>query len=259
MRTRALGIVAVVLSAATLAPAQPGEAAAVRVCAHPAPGFFTRDASGQPAGLEFDLLSGFGAATKRKVTFDGAPSFAQLLNDTEAGNCQIGASTVTVTEERRKRLQFSVPYFPNRIVVVQKTATGFARESDLKNQRVAVVTGTISERLVNAMPGVLPVPVKDDAAAFEALQKGEVHALACDSAVVLHHLGQNNDLGLAFPIGERSFFGFALPLDSKLGASLDQYLKGLVRSGEFAKILARHFGAANAEMLARDVAETIGK
>lgn len=239
--------------------AQDAAETALRVCTRPAPGFFTRDAAGQTAGLEFDLLSGFAAATGRKITFDPAPSFDQLLKDTEAGRCQIGASTVTVSEERKARFRFSVPYFPNRIVVVQKTSTGFASPADLKDRRVAVVKGTISERLVSAMPGVLPLVVGEDAAGLDALLKDEAHAFACDSAVVLHHLGVYKDLGMAFPIGERSFFAFALPPDSSLVGPLDDYLRRVIRSGEFQKMLAKHFGAGNAETLADDVALSLGK
>ncbi len=239
--------------------AQDAAPSGIRVCTRPGPGFFSQDAAGQPGGLEFDLLSGFASATGRKITFDPAPSFDQLLRDTEAGRCQIGASTVTVSAERKARFKFSVPYFPNRVVVVQKASTGLASAADLKDRRVAVVKGTISERLVSAMPGVLPLVVGEDAAGLDALLKDEAHAFACDSAVVLHHLGVYKDLGMAFPIGERSFFAFALPRDSSLVGPLDDYLRRVIRSGEFQKMLAKHFGAANAETLADDVAESLGK
>lgn len=239
--------------------AQDAAGTALHVCTRPAPGFFTLDTAGQPGGLEFDLLNGFATAAGRKITFEPAPSFDQLLKDTEAGRCQIGASTVTVSEERKARFKFSIPYFPNRIVVVQTSATGFTGPADLKGRRVAVVKGTISERLVSAMPGVVPHVVSEDAAGFDALKKGEAHAFACDSAVVLHHLGVYTDVAMAFPIGERSFFAFALPRDSGLKGPLDEYLRRVIRSGEFEKMLARHFGAANAETLAGDVAQSLGK
>ena len=239
--------------------AQDAGPTALRVCTRPAPGFFAQDAAGQPGGLEFDILSGFALSTGRRLTFESAPSFDQLLKDTEAGRCDVSAATVTVSEERKARFRFSVPYFPNRIVVVQKTSAGFSSPADLKDRRVAVVKGTISERLVTALPGVLPLIVSEDAAGFDALLKGDAHAFACDSAVVLHHLAANQDLGMAFPIGERSFFAFALPRDSSLVGPLDEYLRRLIRSGDFQKLLSKHFGATVAETLAEDVAAGLGK
>jgi len=70
---------------------------------------------------------------------------------------------------------------------------------------------------------------------------------------VLHFLGQHSELGIAFPIGERSFFAFILPKASKLGSSLDAHLKGLAKRGEFEKMLGKHFGEANAAFLASEV------
>jgi polar amino acid transport system substrate-binding protein len=228
------------------------------VCTHTNAGFYASDGKRPPTGLEAEILTTFAAATGANLVFRDESSFEAVLKDTEAGRCQIGASTVTVNEERKSRFLFSAPYFPNRVVVVQKTSSGFTQAADLKGRRVAVVKGTLSTGFVAAIAGAVPVPVVDDAAAFAALLKGAADALACDSAVVLYFLSQHPDLGIAFPIGERSFFAFILPKDSKLGSALNAHIKGLVQRGEFKKMLARSFGDANAEFLASEVVGTAG-
>ena len=239
--------------------AQEAGGESVRVCTFPAVGFFARDAAGAASGFEFDLLTGFAAGSKLKVTFVDVPLFEQLLKDTASGQCQIGAATITVTEERKTKLSFSAPYFPDRVVVVQKTSTSFAQPADLKDRRVAVVKGTLSVGLVNNIPGAKAVLVDDDDSAFQALLKGTADALACDSAVVLHYLKLHEDLAIAFPMGDRSFFAFALPTGSKLVGPLNDYLRSLKKSGAFTKLLAKHFGEANAEFLAEDVAKATVK
>jgi polar amino acid transport system substrate-binding protein len=248
-----MGLCLVVSFASALAAQEGGES--VRVCTFPAAGFFARDAAGAASGLEYDLLTGFAAASRLKVTFTDVPHFDQLLKDTASGACQIGAATIAVTDERKAKLAFSNPYFPNRVVVVQKTSTAFAQPADLKNRRVAIVKGTLSVSLVGGIAGAKPVLVDDDDAAFQALLKGAADALACDSAVVLHYLKLHADLAIAFPMGDRSFFAFALPQGSKLVAPLNQHLASLQKSGAFTKLLAKHFGEANAEFLAEDVAK----
>lgn len=238
-----------------LAPAVAGaQTEPIKVCVHTNAGFFTREAGGSPAGLEADLLTRFAASVNASLTFQDDATFEAVLANTEAGRCQIGASTVTVTEGRKSRFLFSVPYFPNRVVVVQKSSAGFNQPSDLKGHRVAVVKETLSVGFINAIPGVQTVLVKDDAAAFAALLKGEADAVACDSAVVLHFMSLHPELAIAFPIGERSFFAFILPKGSKLQGPLDAYLKKLVPTPEFTRILAKHFGESNAEFLASEVA-----
>ena len=238
-----------------LAPAVAGaQAEPIKVCVHENAGFFTREPGGSPTGLEADLLIRFAASVNASLTFQDDPTFEAVLANTEAGRCQIGASTVTVTEGRRSRFLFSVPYFPNRVVVVQKASSGFNQPADLKGHRVAVVKETLSVGFITAIPGVAPVMVKDDAAAFAALLNGEADAVACDSAVVLHFLSRHPELAMAFPIGERSFFAFILPKGSKLQSPLDAYLKKLVPTAEFTRILAKHFGESNAAFLASEVA-----
>lgn len=239
--------------------AQEGGGDSVRICTFPAAGFFARDGAGVASGLEYDLLTGFAAAGKVKATFEDVPLFDQLLKDTASGKCQIGAATITVTEERKAKLSFSNPYFPNRVVVVQKKSSAFAQPADLKDRRVAVVKGTLSESLVTGISGAKSVLADDDDAAFQALLKGAADALACDSAVVLHYLKLHSDLAIAFPMGDRSYFAFALPPGSKFVGPLNEHLKSLQKSGAFTRLLAKHFGEANADFLAEDVAKASAK
>lgn len=235
------------------------EGEAIRACSRPGAGFFARGAEGQPTGLEYDILKSFADALKVGLVVDDAPSFEALLTRAEGGRCHVAAAGITVTDERRKRFAFSTPYFPNRVLIVQKAPASFLKPDDLKGQRIAVVSGTLQARLVAALPGVRVVEVNSDDALFDAVSKGEADALACDSAVVLHHLGRRPEFSTAFPLGERSFFAFALPLSSNLVGPLNEHIKTLVRTGEFARMLARHFGEANAEFLASEIANNAPK
>jgi ABC-type amino acid transport substrate-binding protein len=140
------------------------------------------------------------------------------------------------------------------VLIVQKSPSAFLKVDDLKGKRVAVVGGTFQAKLLGALPEVRVVSVSEDDALFDAVTKGQADALACDSAVVLHHLGRRPEFTTAFPLGDRSFFAFAFPKNSTLLSPLNEHLKNLARSGEFARMLGKHFGEANAEFLASEVA-----
>jgi len=249
------------LVAGTLAPtaATAAERESIRACSRPGAGFFSRDASGTPSGLEYDILRSFADAMKVDLVIDDAPSFDELLSRAEGSRCHIAAAGITVTEERKKRFAFSNPYFPNRVLIVQKAPAAFLKADDLKGQRIAVVGGTFQARLVAALPDVKVVSVNNDDALFDAVSKGQADALACDSAVVLHHLSRHPEFTTAFPLGERSFFAFALPLKSNLVGPLNEHLKTLARTGDFTRMLAKHFGEANAEFLASEIANNAPK
>ena len=250
---------AIVLAGPATGAAGVAEQGAIRACSRPEAGFFSRDTAGAPFGLEYDLLKSFADAMKIDLVIDDAPSFDELLTRAEAGRCHVAAAAITVTEERKKRFAFSTPYFPNRVLIVQKAPTAFGKPDDLKGHRIAVVGGTFQARLVAALPDVRVVSVNDDDALFDAVSKGRADALACDSAVVLHHLSRHPTFNTAFPLGERSFFAFALPLNSNLLGPLNEHLKTLARTGDFTRMLAKHFGEANAEFLASEVANNAPK
>ena len=253
------GAAALLLCAFGPRSAAAAERPAVRACTRPGAGFFARDAASQASGLEYDILRSFADTLKADLVIDDAPSFDELLTRAEGGRCHIAAAGITVTEERKKRFAFSTPYFPNRVLIVQKAPTAFQKTDDLKGQRVAVVGGTFQARLLAALPEVKVVSVNSDDALFDAVSKGQADALACDSAVVLHHLGRHPEFSTAFPLGERSFFAFALPLKSNLVGPLNEHLKALVRTGDFTRMLAKHFGEANAEFLASEIADSAPK
>ncbi|MEO8361198.1 MAG: transporter substrate-binding domain-containing protein [Vicinamibacteria bacterium] len=234
-------------------PAVAGDDQILRACTRPGAGFFTRDSNGTPVGLEYDVLQSFATSLKRKLVIEDAPSFEELLARAESGRCDVAAAEITVTEDRKRRFAFSAPYFPDRMLVVQKAPTAFSRVEDLTGKRLAVVGGTLQAALVSALKEVTPVLVDDDDALFAAVTNGRAEALVCDSAVVLHHLTQHPDFSPALPLGERSFFAFALPKGSSLLALLNGHLRTLQENGQFQKLLGRHFGEANAEFLAAEV------
>jgi ABC-type amino acid transport substrate-binding protein len=259
MLTLAGGGAALFLGVLSAASAGAAEREAIRACSRPGAGFFARDPSGQPSGLEYDILKSFADALKVDLIIDDAPSFDELLARAEGGRCHVAAAGITVTEERKQRFAFSTPYFPNRVLIVQKAPAAYVKAEDLKDRRIAVVGGTFQARLVAALQGVKVVSVNNDDALFEAVAKGQADALACDSAVVLHHLSRRPEFSTAFPLGERSFFAFALPLKSNLVGPLNEHLKSLIRTGDFTRMLAKHFGEANADFLASEIANTSPK
>jgi len=70
-------------------------------------------------GFDIDILTGFAKAYGYALeTVDYA--FSDMLRAVSNGSCDIGASSITVTEERTEFLQFSEPYYEGQILVVVK-------------------------------------------------------------------------------------------------------------------------------------------
>ena len=107
---------------------------------------------GQPYGFEYDLLQAYAkwlnqGSKKRQIhtrmVFILVP-FDQLLTGLVNGKGDIAASGLTITPERSKSVNFTLPYVPNveEIVVMNKTAKGLDSLQDLQGKSVFLAKGT---------------------------------------------------------------------------------------------------------------------
>lgn len=231
------------LWASTLvAAALPASADDLAVCARPNAGFFA-SVDEKAVGFELDLLAAFAADEGLDLQVRWAPSFGALLDDVAAGRCDVGAAAITITEERRRRVAFSSPYFPVRAVVVAPIDRTVTDASDLAGASVAAVAGTQHETLLRALGSdVEVVTVAGDDALFAALRAGDVDALVCDSVTAVHHLRDTTDFRVKAALSEPQEFGFALPRESRWVQALSSFVETLrADTRAYRSMLERHF------------------
>jgi ABC-type amino acid transport substrate-binding protein len=101
--------------------------------------------------------------------------------DIECGN-------TTATIERGKLVNFTAPIFVTGAAVMVRTTSKFNTLSDLKDRKVAHVSGSTGEKIVgraNATGmGLLPLPLKSNADAFKALVSGQADAWITDAVLL---------------------------------------------------------------------------
>jgi polar amino acid transport system substrate-binding protein len=109
------------------------------------PPFEMLDTSGQPAGVSVEMARALGKYLQRPIRFENIP-FDGLIPSLKTGKVDLVISSMTVTEERKKSIDFSHPYLkmglsilanknspiqsiadvdkPNTTVAVKKATTG---------------------------------------------------------------------------------------------------------------------------------------
>ena len=65
-----------------------------------------------------------------------------------SGKASLAASGITITEDRKKNVDFSEPYVKTGIVVIFPKATPFETADQLKGKKIGVQSGTTSETYV---------------------------------------------------------------------------------------------------------------
>ena len=97
------------------------------------------------------------------------------------------SSSVTITDERKKAMDFSDPYFTVRqALIVNKNSTAKSL-ADLKGEKVGGQIGTTGYFAIKAADGVVPKSYDEVGLAMEDLNVGRIAAVVCDDPVAANY------------------------------------------------------------------------
>lgn len=123
----------------------------------------------------------------KNVAWDG------IFSGLEGGKYDAVCSSVTITDERKKTMDFSLPYFKVRqALVVPKTSTAKGLE-DMKGQMVGAQIGTTGYFAVKAVKGIEPKSYDEIGLAMEDLFNGRIAGVVCDDPVAAQYALQRAD------------------------------------------------------------------
>ncbi len=97
-----------------------------------------------------------------------------------SGKAHLAAAGITVTEDRKKNVDFSIPYVKTGIVVIYKKSNPFTGKDQLKGKKIGVQSGTTSETFVLEQLLQEPERTKSPAEAVAALKSGRVDFVIAD-------------------------------------------------------------------------------
>ncbi len=136
------------------------------------PNVFVKD--GRFTGFDNDLMTAVAAKVGLKVEFVGT-DFSALLSQVDSGRFDAGSSSITITEARKKTVDFTNGYdfgYLGLDVPAGSKLTGF---DQLADKRVVVVQGTVQDDYA-VQAGLDPVRVPDYNGALNQLRAGTADA-----------------------------------------------------------------------------------
>jgi polar amino acid transport system substrate-binding protein len=107
------------------------------------PPFEMLDTSGQPSGISVDLAREMGAFLNRPVRFENIP-FDGLIPSLKTGKIDVIISSLTMTEDRKKSIDFSDPYLKMGLAILANKNSNVQSINDVDkpNRNVAVKKAT---------------------------------------------------------------------------------------------------------------------
>ncbi|MCJ2877625.1 transporter substrate-binding domain-containing protein [Rhizobium pusense] len=139
-----------------------------------APPYSAMDEAGKYKGSEVEVAKKL--ATDWKLELELVPtSAANRIPYLVSGRSDVVISTLSITDERKKVIDFSKPYSAIQIVVGAPQSENIAKLDDLVGKRVAVTRGSTNDAEITkvALPGTDIVRFEDDATSITALLSGQ--------------------------------------------------------------------------------------
>ena len=226
----------------SMTPAVPGQLT-VQVNL-PAPGFWNGDT---PETIKdgFEYCMAANMAHRLGLDKVGVVNVAwDALVAGQTRNFDLALSQASITEERKKVVDFSVPYFTSDVGVLVK-AGNTATAEDIKTKRVGVQQATTGAAFVeNSLKPETPAKVfPDTPSMFTALMANQVDVAMTDTAIVLSQAAQSG--GKMEVVGQYSTgesYGGIYPKGSANAATLNKILGDLIADGTVKQLAIKYLG-----------------
>ena len=210
------------------------------------PPFSSVDASGQVVGFDIDI--GQALCAKMKVECDVVTNtWDDLIPALNQGQSDFVISSLSITEERKKLVDFTDPYYSNRLQFVASP-----------NSDVTSDTGTLMGKIVGAQAGTLAAKwlqehasevasvqeFETQEALFAALTAGNIDAVLGDKYSSYEWLRTPDGKAYEFKgeaILETDQVGIAVRLNDNLRARLNLALKDIIADGTYKKLNDKYF------------------
>ncbi|HWV48193.1 MAG TPA: transporter substrate-binding domain-containing protein [Microbacterium sp.] len=199
-------------------------------------------------GFDIDLLTAIAEEldleiSVQDVSFDALQSGTILV----AGQCDMGASAMTITEERKANIDFSDPYYDSLQSLLVPADSGIESIDDLAGKTVGVQQGTTGESYAteNTPEGTEIVRLPSDGELWPAIQAGQVDAILQDLPVNVEHVRADDAYTIVEEYDTDESYGFAFAKGEKteLLEAVNGALADLQDSGAYQEIYDSYFAA----------------
>ena len=228
-------------------------AATLRVATNPTfpPFEFVNSETKEVTGFEMDLIR----AMAKEMGYDVEIlniGFDGIIPALMAGTADVGASGFSITEERKKRVLFTDPFYKSglTILVTKEAAKDIKTFEDLKGKTVGVQIGTTAAAKAKEIEGAKVTTFNNASEAIMDLSTGNSVAVINDRPVTDYILVQQPALAQkTVHLTDQMLSADDVAMvvtkqNAKLQGELNAALKTLKENGEYDKIWKKWFGEA---------------
>ena len=183
------------------------------------------------AGIDVEICRAVAKKLNRPFKAETV-DFDSVIPAVISGKADLAAAGITVTEDRKKNVDFSIPYVKTGIVVIYKKSNPFKNIEQLKGKKIGVQGGTTSETFVLEQLKQEPERSKSPAEAVAALKSGRVEFVIADIDPAKNCVKGEADLALSDFITSEEYAVAIRKGQPELLKAIDETIAEIKASGQ---------------------------
>ena len=169
--------------------------------------------------------------------------FDSIITAVSSGKADFGMAGMTVTDERKKAVDFTDSYTTaTQVIIVPEKDSKVNNADDIAKASVGVQLGTTGDLYVSDVEGASVERFSKGADAVLALTKGKVDCVVIDNEPAKAFVEQNEGIKILDDPFENEDYAICLKKGSELTEKINGALKELKEDGTVKKIVDKYIG-----------------
>lgn len=205
-----------------------------------------KDAKGGFTGFDVELMRAVAAEEGFGIRFVNIP-WDGIFAGLETGKYDAICSSVTITDERKRVMDFSDQYFiSGQVIVVRSNGSKPSKIDELQGMNCGAYIASSGANMLS-MKGMDIRTYDEIGPMFDDLASGVIDAVVIDLPVAAEYAIHNNRLKGKFEISsgllDNEFYGVAIKKgNDKVLSMINSGLKKVMANGTYDKLIVRWFG-----------------
>ena len=195
--------------------------------------------NGEIAGFDAEIIKE--AAKRMEIEYKWLnTNFDGLIPALQTKKVDIVIAGMSVTPEREKAVNFSVPYLTSNVAIVTNSKNPIKDMNDLSGKSYGVELGTTKEASARKIDGAEVVPFSSTTGALVALKSGKIDGMVLDESVSSKYIEKNPELVLVGVMeGEPKAAAFNKD-DKELMENFSKVLEEMITDGTVAELREKY-------------------
>ncbi|MCR2821508.1 transporter substrate-binding domain-containing protein [Lederbergia panacisoli] len=199
--------------------------------------------TGELEGFDIDLIKEIAKRAEFDVEFE-TMDFDGLLAGMQSGRYPIGIAGMSITEKRKKSIDFSIPYYDSGMILMVPENSDIQSIDDVDGKKIGSRQGSTSQTYLKEKTKAKVEAFPEIVTAYLDVKEGRLDGALYDLPNVMYYIAQEGE-GKLKTVGEvlqGESYGIAFKKGSEIVDDANKALQSMIDDGTYAKIFEKYFG-----------------